>query len=85
MLFSVKSHSLRIGGFFHYWKPLKRAVWRYVLLYGQYGSDMVHNLKINWFNLLLRIGHSLFRQRLSAILDTKIQHDVIRVIAITDV
>ncbi|TXU04882.1 hypothetical protein D4N07_11395 [Enterobacter hormaechei] len=85
MLCSVKFHPLKIDGFFHCERPCLRAVWRYVLLFWVNGSDIAHILKNDWSYVRCGIDGILSDKGSEQVLTTKIQHKVIRVIAITDV
>lgn len=83
MLFSVKSFRFDIGSFFHCLPPVRNPLWQYVLLSCAKGSHIAHILKNAWFNLLHYREWIQPVQGVSVILATKIQHHVIRVIAIT--
>ena len=85
MLFSVKFHPFRFVGFFHYTEPLFSPTWRYVLLFWVIGSDIAHILKNDWSYVRCGIDEILSDKGVGRVLTTKIQHQVIRVIAITDV
>ena len=85
MLCSVKSHPFKIDGFFHCNLPCLMAVWRYVLLFWVIGSDIAHILKNDWSYVRCGIDEILSDKGVGRVLTTKIQHQVIRVIAITDV
>ena len=85
MLYSVKSHPFKIDGFFHCNRPYPTAVWRYVLLFWVIGSDIAHILKNDWSYVRYGIDEILSDKGVGRVLTTKIQHQVIRVIAITDV
>ena len=85
MLYSVKSHPFKIDGFFHCNRPCLMAVWRYVLLFWVNGSDIAHILKNDWSYVRCGIDEIMSDKGVGRVLTTKIQHQVIRVIAITDV
>ncbi|WP_139156948.1 hypothetical protein [Enterobacter kobei] len=85
MLFSVKFHTVRKGSFFNWHSPSPIGFWRYVLLFAVCGSDIAHILKNSWSYLPVLIGYILSGKGFGMILTTKNQHEVIRVIAITDV
>ncbi|AIN22527.1 hypothetical protein ECNIH5_09450 [Enterobacter cloacae] len=61
------------------------AVWRYVLLFWVKGSDIAHILKNDWSYMRRVKDEILSGKGVERLLTTKIQHQVIRVIAITDV
>jgi len=85
MLFSVKFHTVSKGSFFNWYKPQKTRIWQYVLLFDLMASDIAHILKNSWSYLPVMIGYILSGKGFGLILTTKNQHEVIRVIAITDV
>ncbi|HAS1810053.1 hypothetical protein EKN44_15135 [Enterobacter hormaechei] len=85
MLCSFKFHWLKISGFFDCERPCLMAVWRYVLLFRVIGSDIAHVLKNDWSYVRCGIDEILSDKGVGRVLTTKIQHQVIRVIAITDV
>ncbi|AVF19230.1 hypothetical protein D4M68_07230 [Enterobacter hormaechei] len=85
MLYSVKSHPFKNGGFFHCKRPCLMAAWRYVLLFWVISSDIAHILKNDWSYVRRGVDEFLPDKGVGRVLTTKIQHQVIRVIAITDV
>jgi len=59
--------------------------WRYVLLFAVCCSDIAHILKNSWSYLPGKHSYILPGKGFAMTLTTKNQHDVIRVIAITNV
>ncbi|QBN10145.1 hypothetical protein E2E36_09200 [Enterobacter cloacae complex sp.] len=85
MLFSVKFYTMYKGSFFDWQSPVRTGVWRYVLLFAASCSDIAHILKNRWSYRRQKKRSVLSDKGFRLILTTKIQHEVIRVIAITDV
>ncbi|KTH19584.1 hypothetical protein ASV28_21325 [Enterobacter cloacae subsp. cloacae] len=85
MLFSVKFHTMDFVGFFDCEKPAERVVWRYVLLFAVKCSHIAHILKNEWSYLRPLKDYILSGKGFRWDLTTKNQHEVIRVIAITNV
>jgi hypothetical protein len=85
MLFSVKFHAMDKGSFFDWQSPYSIGFWRYVLLFTVSCSDIAHILKNSWSYLRHGKESILSDKGFRPILTTKIQHEVIRVIAITDI